>query len=329
MPVLSWAGSGIRVRFEGTSFQITLSDLEGESYFTAVIDNDWEHAIVIPCRAGRHTYNVAEKLPEGSHTLELIRRTDPTFSQTGTTGRLTGTGLLELRLNQGGRLLEAPERPALRIAFFGDSITSGHGVLAENSWSEQDRATWDVTRSYAGIIAQTLKAEAHYLSISGIGLIKSWYPLTMPDVFNRINPGSASSQWDNSNWQPDLLVINIFQNDAWLMPEHDGVVVVESYIEFVRSLRMQYPKATIICALGNMDATQPGSPWPGYVRRAVERMKAEPYLDDGIHAVIFPYKNTPGHPKIKEQQIMADQLLNFISEQGLLDDGMHGRTTPG
>ena len=65
----------------------------------------------------------------------------------------------------------------------------------------------------------------------------------------------------------------------------------------------------MICMLGNMDATREGSVWPDYVKRAVTELN-----DPKIYTLFVPYKNTPGHPTIAEQQEMANILIQFIDE---------------
>lgn len=77
----------------------------------------------------------------------------------------------------------------------------------------------------------------------------------------------------------------------------------------MQNIRSKYPKAQIICALGNMDATQKGSPWPGYIVKAVQQLN-----DSKIYTHFFPYKNTPGHPKVPEQKQMADNLIAYIDK---------------
>lgn len=61
--------------------------------------------------------------------------------------------------------------------------------------------------------------------------------------------------------------------------------------------------------LGNMDITKEGSPWPGYVQKAVSQLH-----DKKIFTYFAPYKDTYGHPKIKEQVTLADGLIKFIDE---------------
>jgi hypothetical protein len=58
-----------------------------------------------------------------------------------------------------------------------------------------------------------------------------------------------------------------------------------------------------------MDATKKGSPWPGYVKNAVDALH-----DSHIFTVFFPYKNTGGHPDAAEQKAMADILIDFIEK---------------
>jgi hypothetical protein len=58
-----------------------------------------------------------------------------------------------------------------------------------------------------------------------------------------------------------------------------------------------------------MDATKEGSPWPGYIQKAVTELR-----DKNILTHFFPYKNTSGHPNVKEQQAMADDLIAFIDQ---------------
>ena len=89
----------------------------------------------------------------------------------------------------------------------------------------------------------------------------------------------------------------------------DEEYIINSYRQFVETIRNIYPEAWIICALGNMDITQEGSKWPDYVEKTVKDLD-----DEKILTFFMPYKNTPGHPKIEEQQEMADSLIQFIQD---------------
>jgi len=58
-----------------------------------------------------------------------------------------------------------------------------------------------------------------------------------------------------------------------------------------------------------MNATEKGSPWPGYIETAVKGLS-----DSKITTHFFLYKETSGHPKRLEQKVMADDLIDYIDK---------------
>jgi hypothetical protein len=120
---------------------------------------------------------------------------------------------------------------------------------------------------------------------------------------------SASTTWDFSQWIPHLVVINLGQNDSWL-----GTTQAQAeagYISFAQTLRGHYPYAHIIFALGSMNASQVGSPWPGYVQNAVNALNTT-YGDSKVYSCIFPYQGFGAHPHAPQHEAMATQLTNFV-----------------
>jgi hypothetical protein len=61
--------------------------------------------------------------------------------------------------------------------------------------------------------------------------------------------------------------------------------------------------------LGSMDATRAGSPWPGYIEKALKEINSK-----DVYSLICPYdENTKGaHPNVAGHQKMAAQLIGFI-----------------
>ena len=89
----------------------------------------------------------------------------------------------------------------------------------------------------------------------------------------------------------------------------DTAFIIDAYKKFVQSIRYKYPSTSIICMLGNMDITKKGSPWPGYVQKAVSLIN-----DEKIFTYFAPSKETPGHPKVAEQKVLAEGLIQFINQ---------------
>ncbi len=309
-PRFFWAGSGFSVWFEGTSAEVILDDFDGTNYYNAIIDNNDSERVIIDCMKGETSYLIAKGLESGVHKLQLLRRTDSTTPHTKFKG-------IEI---DGDKQIVAPLKlqPSLKIEFYGNSITSGHGILDETRQNNDDRSTWDNYHTYAAKTARSINADYRCISMSGIGIMVSWYPLIMPELYDRIDPNNKSKKWDFSQWQADIVVVNLFQNDSWLinnMPQIPNTEErINSYRDFIQTIRQKYPCAMIVCTLGNMDACKDGSPWTEYISSAVEKFKTEAN-DSNIFYVPMKYKNTDGHPTVSEHQQMADVLIPFIKNK--------------
>jgi hypothetical protein len=309
-----WPGSSATLNFEGTAAKATLKNSKGTTFFYVIVDGDSQHAKKIKPDTIKTSYILASGLPKGNHTVELYKLTDNT----------TVTSFFGFELNDGARVLKSDPVGKKKIEFYGNSITAGHGVdvpLGQND--SGDPEFFNNYLTYAALTARHYNAQYSNISRSGIGVMLSWFAIIMPEMYDRLNPGDPNSKWDFSKFTPDLVVINLLQNDSWLInnPQHeqfkarfgtkrpDENEIIKDYQDLVMEIRGKYPKASIICALGSMDATQIGSPWPRYIETAVKKMG-----DRKIYTHFFAYKNTSGHPKVTEQKAMAEDLIGFIDK---------------
>jgi hypothetical protein len=308
---LSWPGTSVRIDFEGTGLSVDLKDQDTSNYYNVLVDGNVTEKIHPD--ASRRKYLLASRLPYGKHSVELFKRTEWDKGKTWFYG---------LEFEGKAVLADPPKKPGRKIEFFGNSITCGYAI--EDRVNDSPIGYYENNYdSYAAITARHFHAQCHYTAKSGIGIMVSWFPLIMPEMYDRLDPTDSTSHWDFSQYVPDLVVINLLQNDAWItnMPTNEQFkhrfgtqrpgeeFIVQSYRVFVQKVRKVYPKAQIICMLGNMDITREGSPWPGYVQKAVADLK-----DPRIFTLFVPYKNTPGHPKTPEQRALADQLIGFIDQ---------------
>ncbi|WP_081933719.1 SGNH/GDSL hydrolase family protein [Massilia sp. 9096] len=311
-PMISWPESAIAGTFSGASLALKFDDHEGKNFFNVFIDGDDAHPTVLQLERGLKTYPVAAHLAPGKHRFLVTKRTE------GAEGSTLFEGL---ELADGGKLFEPLPRPKHRIEVFGDSITSGMGDESPDTGPDDRARDKNSHMSYAAITARALDAELHMTSQSGIGVMMSWFPFTMPDFYDQLSAvGDNDTHWDFSKWTPDVVVINLFQNDSWLIgrdhkmqPEPDDAARIQAYRTFVARIRQLYPKAYIVCALGSMDATRPGSPWPGYIRSAVAQLREGG--DTRIDTIFFPYTGYGQHPRVKHQQANAALLTPFIRER--------------
>ena len=304
-PKFYWAGNSTTIGFTGRKISIELDNPAGDNYFDVVIGGDGAHRHVIHCLKGRHVYVVDTHLANTRHTVEIFRRVDPVYSVTDFDG---------IEIGQADSVFHPALHHRLKIEFYGDSITSGYGVLDATRKDNGNPASMDAYVSYAAVASRLLHADYRSISLSGIGILKSWFPLVMPQMYGRLSPRDPDSHWDFSKWVPDVVVINLLQNDSWLLPmeKHPPSArqITDAYARFVQTLRTHYPNAAIICMLGNMDIARDGSPWPGYVKAAVLHLRTRG--DQRLHVLLVPYKNTPGHPDVVEQRSMAVALVKKI-----------------
>lgn len=309
---LSWSGSSIKINFTGTEISGILKDERADNTYNVIVDGKIVN--ILRPKAFKKEYRFANNLSNGKHTLELFKRSEWAMGK---------TWFYCFELNKDGKVLPVSLKKKRKIEFFGDSISCGY---ADEDSTGQDRGTSPYENgylSYTTLTAKHFDAEFHNISKSGIGITVSWFPLTMPEMYDRLDATDPNSKWDFTKFTPDVVVINLFQNDCWIvqLPANDQFkakfgstaptpeFIINAYSQFVKSVRSKYPKAHIFCILGSMDATKAGSPWPGYVEKAIAGLN-----DNNVYTHFIPYKNTNGHPSVKEQQAMANDLIGFISK---------------
>ena len=307
-----WSGTSINLNFEGESIQALFENEGDRNYYNIILDND---SIMLFHPTGKKKYyNLVSNLSEGNHTLQIFRRTE--WSR----GKTTFYGF---KIQGNAKILPKSDTKKRKIEFYGDSITAGYGNEDPGGGNNPDSTFTNNYMSYSAITARNLNAEYSCIAKGGIGIMISFFDFTMPDIYDRLNPNDNTSKWDFSLYTPEVVVVNLFQNDSWLVKKTQrkgfknkfGTVppteeyIINAYKDFIQSIRNKYPDANIICTLGSMDATKEGSPWPGYIKKAVHKLK-----DPKIKSYIFKYKNTGGHPSVEEDKVMAAGLTKFINE---------------
>ena len=308
--VFFWPGSSAKivVKGRGKVFAV-LKDENGKNYYDIILDRD--PIRVLHPDTLKQRYLLAS-FDGGTHSVQLFKRTEWDKGYTLFYGFVLQGNL---------QIINPPQKKHLKLEFYGNSITAGYAVDDDPSHSHPDSIFTNNYDSYAAITARYFHADYRCICKSGIGILISWFPLTMPQLYNRLNPVDSLSRWDFKKYTPDVVVINLLQNDSWLVnrpsfPEFkkkfgtrppSPETIIQAYKNFVLKIRKAYPRAKIICMLGNMDITRKGSPWPGYVKKAVQQMH-----DKKVYTLFVPYKNTPGHPGRHEQQVLADSLIGKI-----------------
>lgn len=307
---LYWSGSSIKINFEGSSLSALIEDENGDNYYNVILDND--SLFILHLDTTKHYYQLASQLSKGKHTIEIFKRTEWDKGKTSFYG---------FQIKGKAKLLPKAKPKERKIEFYGNSITAGYAIEDFSGKDSPDSTFTNNYLSYAAITARHFNSEYQSICKSGIGVTVSWFPLIMPELYDRTNPTDSTSKWDFSLYTPDIVVINLFQNDSWIvnLPDSDEYkfrfgnekpddeYMINAYQDFLYKIRNHYPNTPIICSLGCMDAAKEGSKWIGYVKKAAANLK-----DEKVYTYFMPYIEASIHPSINDHEEMAAGLITFI-----------------
>ncbi len=305
-----WAsGSYVEFRFKGDKCEVDLTDEQrwgnNQNIVSIIIDNEIKKRIKL--KGKRSKIVIAENLNHGVHHVIICKETE------------NGIGYLQLNGILCKNLAPLKKLPKKRFEFVGNSITCGMGSDAESvpcktgQWYDQHNA-WN---SYGAITARKLQAQWHLTSESGIGLIKSCCnkPYVMPAVFDKINLNRDSLSWNFSDFIPNLLIIELGQNDGL----QDSSLFCNAYVNFIKNIRGDYPKAKILL----LNSPMADDNLQAFLERSITSIKKSIVAEEGfsIYSYSFSRRYTGGcdsHPSLSEHKEMADEIIEYIKNNKLL-----------
>ena len=305
-PKFAWPASGMRARFVGTGIDMRLRTT-GNDEFQVVIDGT--PTSVVRCSPTRDVYSLASGLTDGTHDIEVYKRTEARVGQ---------AQFLGFAPSSGRPLLPPADRPARKIEFIGDSITAGYGAEGAGATCHFTPSTENEFLAYGALAARSVGAEHFTVAWAG----KSTENLA--NIYDRTLPLDTRSRWDFQTWVPDAVVINLGTND-FAAGDPGQVTMTSHYQRFVERVRANYPSAHIFCVLGPMlaDTYPPGQKIlthaRKYLRSVVDALNAKG--DARVTFLEFPvqdFANGLGcdyHPNLTTHRLMADQLADALRTQ--------------
>ena len=260
------SGSGIEFQMIGTSVKITMigddttqgNETEGKARIGICVNGD--RVIDTILEQPEQTFSVFESSSPQEITVRIIKLSECAMS-------VMGIRAIEAE-TAGGIYPTAKKKHA--IEFVGDSITCGFGVDLEDPNTPFQTNTEDVTRAYAYKTAQKLDADYSMVSFSGYGVLSGYTDTDIrqeeqlvPSYYEKVGfsygkPfGTFRMQdvaWSFFDYQPDLVVINLGTNDDSYCKDDDvrKQQFTEKYIEFLKVIRKNNPRAAILCMVGLM-----------------------------------------------------------------------------
>ena len=309
-PSFAYPGTAVKFKFTGTSLKVELSeDAWGDKNYIDVYLDDNPKPITIQLQGnwGKSVvYDIASGLEDKVHDAVIVKRND----------YVTG----EFKFNSiiiDGELLPTPKSNR-KIEVYGDSISAGAVVEYDRPGVQDPEGDnyhlYNAYHSYAAILARDYDAELSLVAQSGASLIDGfgyWHRGTgMEAFYDKLAPLDDAPAWDFSKYNPDLVIIALGQNDSGSIKIGEDMSAEawkERYKKFIINLRSQHPNAYFIGMFPNMYHERQ---WDTYLTEAIAEYRQE-YNDNKVFSLIHN-QVTPGHPRISEQQQMANTLKEFI-----------------
>lgn len=322
----AFSGTGIEFSFTGTKAEITL----GGDNASLTANNTDNYARVAIYLNGKRV--VDDMLDQSEKTYTIFETTVPCNAKIRVV-KLSETAMStfsvkEISVNTDGDIKPTEEKEHY-IEFIGDSITCGYGVDDENRNHHFSTTTEDITKTYAYKTAEQLNADYSMVSISGYGIISGYSDgktkqasQVIPKYYDKIgysyaNSLMASTSWDfKANRSPDVVVINLGTNDDSYCKNYEDrqKEYVTEYINFLKTIRKNNPKATIICTLGIM-----GNNLYKCVEEAVTTYSKKT-KDKNVYSMAFEVQSANDgyaadwHPTEATHTKAADKLTDKIEE---------------
>ena len=307
--VMDWVGSGFEIRFTGDFIRVFFETESGDMpvYVYSEVDGRRQKTAV----SNSNEAIVADKLGSGVHTFKLLRITEVYSPIDNIKDYLLITGI-ELGKEGEFELWNAPEPRKTVIDFYGDSITNAWSSLAEPDCEERRICDNDYTVSYAYLTSEALNAEARVCAVSGRGVVASCTGERTEPLkrFYNMKSRFLPIGMDFSP-KPDIIVIALGTNDCGGGVSDDEFK--EGAREFVKLVRTDAKDAEIIWMYGMMNEK-----YVPILKELIDELK-----QTDSHISFLPIKHVKrednetgafGHPNIKGEKRIADELIKHISK---------------
>jgi len=305
MPAFCWTGSGFKFIFRGNGISLSFMPFETPYTHYVLVKVD-RHKQRFPISTGNEKI-IIEGLENKRHTIEFIKITEGESVDE----RIVFAGAEVMGVTP--EIFPVQEQEGrLKIEFIGDSLTAGYGNLGPATEKKFHTYQQDSTQSYAGICAELLNADAHFVCFSGRGIYsdcngKKSYEI--PTFFSHASRVTREP-WDFSKWTPDAVVVNAGTNDFAGKVEPSNFITAT--VDFLKQIRATYPNAYIFWVYGMMqEAAYPylEEAFKQFPDERAKLMRLRPHFEfkDEIGA--------NGHPNVKSARRQAKVVAKLIKKE--------------
>jgi len=303
-PAVVWQGSRISLDFEGSMLRVCFGGSVEQNVFDLTVDKLSEIIVVPAGPAWRFAW--PHKLGNTRHQLTLCKRSEAAAGQV----RFAG---VEIGANAKAWL--PPVIPCkLRMEFFGDSITVGacNEDQATDQW--EDRRTHNHALSYSSLTAAAFHADYRCMAVSGMGIVTGYVDVKAGEVWDKVYPRADSPRADLKAWQPDVVLVNLGENDDSFSRSINRPFPSEftsGYVALVKAIRAAYAQAHLVLLRGGMYGGAKSPELRTAWEAAIEKAGTG---DPGISHFVFAHWSSD-HPRVSDHRAMANELTSWLKAQ--------------
>ena len=305
-----WTGVYMKVRFQGSSLSINMSDTK-KDYYNVWLDKEMDEVpdkvlafhgsdttvILFSAAELKSRFGKDRKAAGAPHQVILQKRTEGEQGTTIVHGFTTD-----------GSFLQA-DRPRDRIIeYIGDSYTCGYGTEASNK-ERFSPETENQNLTYACETARYFDADQIVIAHSGMGIARNynsnvagWY---MPERYLQTFDKVREADWDakSSSLKPDITVIYLGTNDFSTRMQPAERIFIQNYILLLKEIKEFYGDGHPILCMASKHDVLLGT----YILKAIETSGLTDVhflgLSHSVHNETTDmgadgHPNYPGHTKI-------------------------------
>lgn len=315
-----WTGTYARVRFQGKSLSVKVSDTK-KNYYNVWLDGSMSETpdkvvavhgtdttiTIFSAEELRTRFGKDRKAANAAHQVTIQKRTE---------GEQGVTTISEF-ITTDGCFLQADAPKDRIIEYIGDSYTCGYGTESPNTERFKPE-TENQNLTYACAVARYFDADQIVVAHSGMGIVRNFNSkftdYCMPERYTQTFDGDKETKWDAKacGLKPGITVIYLGTNDFSRGMQPAERLFVKNYIRLMKEIKENYGENhPILCMVPKHDYLM-----FEYVRKAqdscglknVHIMTLSPSVHNNIEDM-----GADGHPNYKGHLKIAYSVIPYVS----------------
>ena len=308
--IMDWSASGISFRYHGAGgLKLTFTRSGAKKSVDLTVTVDARVYSVSVTAEGTRTYAVPAEIKDGDHLVTVRRKT---MVESGA----VGVDLALESVTFGGEFLARPADNAKKVAFVGDSITCGVGLVSTSTNEENGLAT------YAVDFADREGVDYDICAVSGIGVYRStqkhgYTNNNMTKYYPYFNYFRSHTETYTPERRADLVVVNLNTNDSGNGHTADDKIPYQNALRLLLTeIRAeQGENVPIVWVVGMM--TDQNAETNQWLNEVFDELGGE---SAGLYRLLVDKNQTGGasHPSNASHRAVSQKLSAFVREKNLL-----------